>query len=169
MEKYIINGKEIEYDTFDLAAMELFDSEVTRVKEEMERIQPEDIESQGYLNILRKQCETVLDFFDTVIGEGTSKTIFGDRVNIKEITEAYRSLCSDVTDARKNVFCTAVPSPVTETGDNRAQRRQEERQKRREEAARRAAIKVPKDGKMIFAEQPGKKISNEADVNQIEE
>ena len=92
--------------------------------------------------------------------------IFGERVNIKEITEAYRSFCSDVTDARKNVFHAAPP--VIETGGNRAQRRQEERQKRREEAEKRVAIKSVKNEKEFLVKQPIEKTLNEADVKRIE-
>lgn len=32
METYIINGQKVEYDTFELSNMELFDSEVRRIE-----------------------------------------------------------------------------------------------------------------------------------------
>lgn len=118
METYIINGKEFQYDTFDLDAMGLFDSEVQRVAEAARGIGT--LDAASYLPALREQCENVLDFFDAVLGDGAARELFGDRINVKVITEAYRQFTSDVTAARAGLTAGMAPSsaPI-----NRAQRR----------------------------------------------
>lgn len=138
MEKYSINGHEVEYDTFDLANMELFDSEVMRVEREVKALRAENANVENYIAMLREQAESVLDFFDTVLGEGTAREVFGGRVNIRDITAAYRGFTEDVVRMRKSLFAGSVASAPA----NREQRRAAERQKRREEAQRKAAEKA---------------------------
>lgn len=145
MEEYIINGVKIDYDTFDLANMELFDSEVKRVKEDVEAAQREDWKKENYIQILREQCYSIMDFFDTVLGEGSAKKIFGNRVNVLEIISAYKKFTEDVTNTRSELGglgvnaknAVQIPHPT-----NREQRRAAERQMRRQEAAARAAAKA---------------------------
>lgn len=132
MEKYIINGVEVEYDTFDLDAMQLFDDEVKAIKEDVEAARDKGWNSENYIQVLREQCENILDFFDTVLGDGAARKVFGSRMNIRDIMEGYRKFTSDVAKTRSELKNTDGPAPAT----NREQRRPVERQRRRKEAAR---------------------------------
>ena len=135
MEKYIINGKEFEFDTFDLDNIELFQSEAERLEEKV-RAAPRDGDTVGFM---RERTEDILDFFDTVVGEGTSAAAFGGKVNIKDIMSAYRQFAQDIK-ANANAFFgsfASKPAPV-----NREQRRAAEREQRRQQARQRAAEKA---------------------------
>ena len=140
MEKYIVNGHEIEYDTFDLANMELYDSEVRRIEEEVKSLDPQSVAGDDYLRVLRGQAESILDFFDTLLGEGTAKAVFGGKVNVRDIFAAYRSFTQDVPKMLRDGFSGAAPSAALPV--NREQIRAAEREKRREEARRKAEEKA---------------------------
>lgn len=139
MEQYVINGHEVEYDTFDLANMELYDSEVRRIDGSVRSLNPQSI-GDRYLAVLREQAESLLDFFDTVLGEGQARAIFGDRMNVRDIFTAYRKFTEDV--AKEMGKGLAVAAPVPAAPQNREQRRAEERAKRRAEAQAKAAKKA---------------------------
>ena len=151
MEKYIINGKEIQWDTFDIGNMELFDSEVKRVKTEVEKIKMEQVTEENYLAILKEQCEIIVDFFACVLGEDMQEIIFQNKLNIKEIIEAYGKFTQEVTANRQSLgnlfnlhknkekenFAAKAPAVM-----NREQRRRKEREDRRQEAIRKAKKKA---------------------------
>ena len=122
MEIYIINGHEVEYDTFDLVNMEVFRDESKRVAALSEL--SANVTEDNYVDIIREMCEGVMDAFDTVIGEGTSDLLFGGKVNAKTVPEAWRKFCQDVAAAMNDT------APVA----NREQRRAAERAARRAEA-----------------------------------
>lgn len=124
MEKYIVNGVELEYDTFDLDNMELYESEMERVHEDVRSTEWTGLEA------LRKQGDSVMDFFDTVVGEGTARKIFGTRMNIRDIVEGYQSFTAQVN---KNIEDLGKKFSGTDKLD-RDQRRAIERQKRRQAA-----------------------------------
>ena len=147
MEKYIINGVEMEYDTFDLDAMELLDGEVLRLQEEIGNASQKDWNIDNYTGFLREQCENIMDFFDTVLGEGSAKKIFGGKTNVKQIMTVYRKFVDDVTKVRASLGGGLGPSEAVPAAPvNREQRRAAEREKRRQEAAQRAKEKRAKAG-----------------------
>lgn len=135
MERYMINGKEFEFDTFDLDNIELFQSEAERLEKNV-RLTPRDGDT---IKFMRERAEDILDFFDTVVGEGTSAAAFGDKVNIKDIMSAYKQFAQDVKANTTEFFggLAGKPAPV-----NREQRRAAAREQRREQARQRAAEKA---------------------------
>lgn len=44
---------------------------------------------------LTEKCQIYKHFFDELMGEGTSKKIFGDKNNFFEITDAYKELIKE--------------------------------------------------------------------------
>lgn len=121
MEKYTVNGIEFEYDTFDLDNMEAFAREVEEMRDRVESIYPEGAGMTDQVRILREQGEHILDFFDTVVGEGTAEKLFGRRMNIRDLLEGYKSFTAAVAKVQGTLG-----------GENREQRR--DRQKRRQPA-----------------------------------
>lgn len=95
MEKYIVNGHEIEYDTFDLDNMEAYDREARKVDDAVKDIDPKNM-PDDYVSVLRGLAETILDFFDAVLGDGMAREIFGDRTNIRDIKNGYRDFTQAV-------------------------------------------------------------------------
>lgn len=92
MERYVINGTEIEYDTFDLDNMERLEAASEKVRAAVGARSADESSIAG----IRRNCEAMLHFFDEVLGEGAAHELFGDRVNFRIITEAYRGFHNDV-------------------------------------------------------------------------
>lgn len=95
MEKYTVNGHEIEYDTFDLENMEIYDREVRKVEEAVKSVDTKNM-GDNYIAVLRDLAETILDFFDAVLGDGMAREIFGERTNIRDIKNGYRDFTQGV-------------------------------------------------------------------------
>ena len=137
METYIVNGVAIEYDTFDLVNMELFGTEVERLKDFADSIKGKTYETfADSVADLREMCEGIKDFFDCVVGEGTSEKVFGTRVNALDMTQAYHNFVAEVSAKMQNGFSAPVAPAM-----NREQRRAAEREQRRAEAKAKAEAK----------------------------
>jgi len=116
MEKYIINGVEVEYDTFDLENMETLETAVKRAKIDVEDIQARRT-GDNDMALLREQANVFLDFFDDVLGEGSARKIFGERINILSIVNGYRDFTAAVAEQQTKL------AQITTTPMNREQRR----------------------------------------------
>ena len=137
METYIVNGVAIEYDTFDLVNMELFGTEVERLKDFADSIKGKQYNTfADSAADLREICEGIKDFFDCVVGESTSEKVFGTRVNALDMVQAYHNFVAEVSARMQNGFSAPVAPAM-----NREQRRAAEREKRRAEAAARSEAK----------------------------
>lgn len=137
METYIVNGVAIEYDTFDLVNMELFGTEVERLKDFADSINGKQYNAfADSVSDLREMCEGIKDFFDCVVGEGTSEKVFGTRVNALDMTQAYHNFVAEVSAKMQNGFSAPVAPAM-----NIEQRRAAEREKRRAEAKEKAEAK----------------------------
>lgn len=135
MEKYIVNGHEIEYDTFDLANIELIDSEIKRLNGKLANIQTENVSVENQFAFLHEISDDILDFFDTVVGEGTSQKVFEGKVNIRDLFLAFQKFNQDVKSNTVSVFGAMNVTPLSPAVPaNREQRRAAERAMRREQA-----------------------------------
>lgn len=140
MDTYIINGVEVQYDTFDLTNLELYGAEAERLHAKAEAANAVSKSGAPYADqiaALRELCEDLLDSFDCLLGEGMAERIFGGRMNVMDITQAYKQFIDDV-NARVRTMQPA-------SAGNREQRRAAERARRREEAAKRAAKRAAGD------------------------
>lgn len=117
MEKYIINGVEVEYDTFDLDNMERMEEAVQRLQEDVNALQSRKSDGESPMKLLREQANLFLDFFDDVLGDGSARKIFGDRVNILKIANGYKEF-TDAVAGQQTKLADTVGEPM-----NREQRR----------------------------------------------
>lgn len=115
MDQYIVNGVEIDYDTFDLENMESYNEEVRRVAEEAGA----ELEGENSLGKLRRVCYAMMDAFDHLCGDGTAQKIFGSRVNVKAIYTGYNAFTTAVAKAEQ----AAAAEMGSPTPTNREQRR----------------------------------------------
>ena len=134
MDSYIVNGVSVEYDTFDLVNMELFGTEVERLKDFADSIKGKQYETfADSVSDLREMCEGIKDFFDCVVGEGTYEKVFGTHVNALDMTQAYYNFVAEVSARMQNGLSAPVAPAM-----NREQRRAAEREQRRAEAKAKA-------------------------------
>ena len=121
MERFTVNGKEVEFDPFDLDAMEGYLAGTALVEEQRKA----DCEGENPVGALRRVCNAILDFFDDLLGEGRAVELFGQRVNVKDIFEGYRDFTTQVNGCISSYskgLGGAQPAAVVPL--NRAQRRQ---------------------------------------------
>ena len=141
MDTYVINGVEVEYDTFDLVNLELFQQGCEDIRRKGTELRADGGNSMA---VIREMCDAILDFFDLVVGEGTAERCFGSRVNLQTLTAAFRRFVDDVA-AKADQFGREYggpdafgPAPPPEAPGNREQRRAAERARRRREAEEKA-------------------------------
>lgn len=137
MKTYIVNGKEIQYDPYNPVNIELFHSEVKRIADYARKAQ-ENPENISVMDFLHSQSNEMMEFFDTVVGEGTTSAIFGADTSLQDIADAYKGFAEEVTkDLTKlaAVLNSRVSNPnllhySPEAGAaNREQRRREARER----------------------------------------
>lgn len=81
--------------------MKILDKEIDFSFEEaenMDKVQILDLKYQEKLQQAETtvdQCNIYKEFFDKLIGEGTSKKIFGDKNNILQIIDAYQDVVNE--------------------------------------------------------------------------
>ena len=121
MERYTINGVEVEHDTFDLDQMERLEEAVRRVKEDMSALRDRTDGEGSAIELLREQAEVFLDFFDDVLGEGSARKIFGGRVNIRDISNGYTGFINDVA-AQQAKLAGTMGQPELDRAQRRARR-----------------------------------------------
>ncbi len=125
MERFIVNGKEVEFDVFDLDVMDGYLSGTKNIDNERRVKQ----EGETSIETLRRACNAILDFFDDQLGEGAAEELFGQKINVKSIFDGYKEFVTQVNtcicDYSKTVHAAQpAPQPV-----NRAQRREEKRRR----------------------------------------
>lgn len=120
MDKYIINGVEVEYDTFDMDAMQARIEELRALDE----VDKKTVEGEDVFARLRRLCEARLDFFDVVLGGGMAEKIFGHKVNAQNIMRGFEEFNHDVNERIAELPAVAKGMrPVQPAPVNRAQRR----------------------------------------------
>lgn len=121
MERFTVNGTEVEFDPFDLDVMERYLAGVNQVDAERRVKQ----EGETPVGTLRRACNAILDFFDDQLGEGKAEELFGQKVNVKAIFEGYKEFTSQVNTCigdYSKTFKTERNAPAVPL--SRAQRRQ---------------------------------------------
>lgn len=130
MDTYIINGKEVEFNTSGVYEMRLFNAEFKRANSILEA---RNDNGEDELDFVIEKFEAIIDFFDAVLGEGTVKQCFGLRPDSFDLMNAYAQFVKDVPEkfqeATKRLN---VVRPATEPLMNREQRRAAEREARRQ-------------------------------------
>ncbi len=83
----IINGVELECDVLDVATLKAIRQESERVANIEKEIAP----IQDEIEQIEVMCNIIFDFFNRVFGEGTAKTLFGDKVSLTLCMDAFES------------------------------------------------------------------------------
>ena len=110
-----IKNIEIDFDFLDADDVANFENELKKVVQKSNENKSERLE---YSEALRKECETVEEFFDNMFGEGTSKEIFKGKMNLKEHIEAFQEIVNE-----KNRKQAELQSLYNKYAPNRQQRR----------------------------------------------
>lgn len=122
----IFKDMELDFDIFDADTADLYEEAVKATRAEATK---KAGESLG--DAIRRQCNAVFTFFDTLFGEGFYRELFGSRTNLIECIGTFRDFIKAVDD-QKAEFDAMMKEVEADTAaaPNRA--------------ARRAAIKTAK-------------------------
>ena len=103
MSLYMLNGVELEIDTGDADFIERYQ----RALNGIERMKDQIPKTGNVADIMKKECQMMYDFFDTLFVKGTGQKLFGETNNVSLCEETYFQLidiCNDqikrTTDAR---------------------------------------------------------------------
>lgn len=121
--KFKIRGEEFDVDFLDADVMEQIESALEIVEQ---KNTAEAYVGLTQSQLIRKQCGTIFDFFDAVLGEGAHKRIFKGKCNLREALEAFE----EFAQVKKN-SAGEVKEMADRYNPNRAQRRAAEQAGRR--------------------------------------
>lgn len=112
-----LNGVEFDLDLMDLDTSEKFDREMDKVVKVAEKAK-----GMSRTESIRTQCQAIFDCIDNLMGKGTHKKIFGNKVNLRDCLKVFEQLALEIKkqneeDAKEFSQMTLKYSP------NRVQRR----------------------------------------------
>lgn len=123
MERFTVNGKEVEFDPFDLDVMESYLDGTARI-DDARRVKQE---GETVVETLRRACDAILDFFDVQLGDGRAEELFGQKTNVKAIFDGFREFTEQVNSCIGDYARSLRTDQIAPV--NRAQRRQEKRRR----------------------------------------
>ena len=97
-----INGYEVDIDFTDADVIERIDKGCEKLyqeAEELKKLQKED-ENFNTAEGIRQECKIIKDFFDYVLGEGTSEQIFKGKNSLNLCLKAY----DDIVEMKEKQF-----------------------------------------------------------------
>ena len=90
MAKIVILGKELEGDFFDADFMERYETATRDMHNKA--TDARDRKYEKVADAFREQCAVAREYFDRIFGKGTSKDLFGDKMNLRNHMEAIAEL-----------------------------------------------------------------------------
>ena len=115
----VFRNIEVDFDIYDADTAEVYEGAVQTV---LESAVPKEGESLA--DGIRRQCNTVFAFFDTLFGDGFHKELFGQRTNMMECLQAFKEFLELVSKQREQLTALAAEIQSTKTAaPNRAARR----------------------------------------------
>ena len=96
-----INGVEFDIDFTDADVLEKIEQGSKEVYKKAEELKTSEYTpAEG----IRQECKILKDFLDYVLGEGSSKKIFGDKNSLQECLNVYE----DIINTREKQYSTFV-------------------------------------------------------------
>lgn len=84
-----INGIDFDVDFTDADFIEKMETAMKIVEEKSKEL---DTKEQSLAEGIRQECKIAKDFFDYVLGEGTSQKLFGEKNSLNECTKALEEI-----------------------------------------------------------------------------
>ena len=115
----VFRNIEVDFDIYDADTAEVYEGAMQTV---LESAVPKEGESLA--DGIRRQCNTVFAFFDTLFGDGFHKELFGQRTNMMECLQAFKEFLELVSKQREQLTALTAEIQSTQTAaPNRAARR----------------------------------------------
>lgn len=95
----ILNGYKVEIDNTDAEFSEKYEDALEKLQKQENELQ-EQLKSLKGKNVrskaIRMQCQSIFDFFDNVLGEGTHEKIFKGKVSLKLCIDTLEEFVANV-------------------------------------------------------------------------
>lgn len=115
----VFRNIEVDFDIYDADTAEVYEGAVQTVLESAV-----SKEGESLADGIRRQCNTVFAFFDTLFGDGFHKELFGQRTNMMECLQAFKEFLELVSKQREQLTALTAEIQSTQTAaPNRAARR----------------------------------------------
>lgn len=101
MAKIVVLGKELEGDFFDADFMERCETATKDMHNKA--TDARDRKYEKVADAFREQCTVAREYFDRIFGNGTSKELFGDRMNLRDCMEAIAEFTDCAAGAKKEI------------------------------------------------------------------
>lgn len=101
MAKIVVLGKELEGDFFDADFMERYETATKDMHNKA--TDARDRKYEKVADAFREQCTVAREYFDRIFGNGTSKELFGDRMNLRDCMEAIAELTDCAAGTKKEI------------------------------------------------------------------
>lgn len=88
-----ILDKEYDIDFYDADIIEKIENGMDKVSKVVN--QNSKIKEQKTSTVIREVCNVIFNFFDSVLGEGASKDIFGNKTSLKLCIKAYEDIINE--------------------------------------------------------------------------
>ena len=94
-----IRGIEINFDFLDADDLEKFENEAKKVAE----LSNEKVDNMSMSEVIRKECNIIDNFFDSVFGIGTAEQIFNGKKNLDEHIKAFEDIVKAKLDKQSEL------------------------------------------------------------------
>ena len=94
-----MNGKEFEFDLFDMETAQKYESAFEKVMETLNGIG----EGEKFSTSIKKQCDAIRACVDDVFGEGTGTQVCGEKYNLITHLDAFEALVDEAVRQRKTL------------------------------------------------------------------
>ncbi len=103
---------EFDFDIYDADAAEDYEREAKALQAKALQFEREGVrQGEGLSGYIRRQCEAIFAFFDNLLGEGTHRELFGDRVNLRVCLEAVTEF-KELVEGQMKTLPAAAPVAV---------------------------------------------------------
>ncbi len=95
-----IRDIEVNFNFLDADDIEKFEKEAKKVQEESNK---KSTQEMTYSEAIREECKIIDNFFDNVLGEGTSQKIFKGKANLEEHIKAFEDIVKEKVEQQKGL------------------------------------------------------------------
>lgn len=111
-----ILDQEIDFSFADADCLEKYEKEYPKTAEKLDEMKTKATGDKDNSQIIRDFCKIIADFFDNVLGEGTSQKLFKGKANYKLCLQAFKALVEEkkAEDKEDNDFMEYMDQYSTE-------------------------------------------------------
>lgn len=118
-----VKGLELDFNFMNAAHVQKWEDARKLISEKYKDVGNVDMENfslQEYVELIRRGCNAIFDFFDELFGYGTSNKLFGCECDFEDCVDAFQSF-EDGVSAQSELFAQKVHrfAPIGKKGKSK--------------------------------------------------